>query len=800
MKVEGIGDSRSVRAPIFCLAGDGGYIPSMPSIAIQKRPRTEEECVAAYTKFRRKTARGKVLKVLRETYHRDDIPCGSVACATCDASVYEAECAGTSMPMRHPVLDKQGTANNYGGKPHYVVIDTNVVLHQMDVLENPAFTNVVVLQTVLDEVRNRSLPLYNRLRALISDPDRKFWQFYNDFHRGASVVRDAHESPNDRNDRAIREGAAWYIEHLREARSGLGVVLVSDDVENVHKARKQGLTACSVREYIGGFANAAQLQELLSAREGAPEANAELVRGAHVFDEYWDTAELEAGVRVGTLHRGFFNANAYNYLEGTVRTDALPKPILLQGREAMNRAVDGDVVYVALLPESEWKGATDAVLESDAAQRNDDAREDDDDDEEPDAPEVEPSHDDSKKQPTGRVVGIARRNWRSYVAHIDATSVNEGAIASLGPQTVFASPVDRKIPRIKIRTRQVGELLGQKILVTIDAWRATSRYPEGHFVRALGAAESKEAEQESLLLEYDVPYRPFSKAVLACLPREGDHWVVPAHSDDSPAWRNREDLRAEQICSIDPPGCQDIDDALHAKPLPNGNIEVGVHIADVSYFVRPDTPMDAEAASRGTTVYLVDKRIDMLPHLLGTNLCSLRPFVERLAFSALWEMTPDANVVSVRFTKSVIASKAAFTYEDAQKRKDDATLDDPITTSIRLLNKLAIQLKQRRMAAGALNLASPEVRIQMDSSESSGPIDVEQKQLFETNSLVEEFMLLANTSCAQRIYEAYPTTAVLRRHAPPPEDNFETLKDILKKRRGMELDTSSSGALAAANC
>ena len=101
------------------------------------------------------------------------------------------------------------------------------------------------------------------------------------------------------------------------------------------------------------------------------------------------------------------------------------------------------------------------------------------------------------------------------------------------------------------------------------------------------------------------------------------------------------------------------------------------------------------------------------------------------------------------------------------------------------------------MAAGALNLASPEVRIQMDSSESSGPIDVEQKQLFETNSLVEEFMLLANTSCAQRIYEAYPTTAVLRRHAPPPEDNFETLKDILKKRRGMELDTSSSGALAA---
>ena len=256
-------------------------------------------------------------------------------------------------------------------------------------------------------------------------------------------------------------------------------------------------------------------------------------------------------------------------------------------------------------------------------------------------------------------------------------------------------------------------------------------------------------------------------------------------------------MRAENICSIDPPGCQDIDDALHAKRLPNGNIEAGVHIADVSFFVRPDTPMDAEAASRGTTVYLVDRRIDMLPHLLGTNLCSLRPFVERLAFSTVWELTPSAEVVNVRFFKSVIASKAAFTYEEAQNRKDDPSLNDAITESIRLLNDMAIKLRRGRMEAGALNLASPEVRIHLDSAESSAPIDVEQKEMRETNSLVEEFMLLANTSVARRIYEAYPTTGVLRRHAPPPADNFETLQDILKKRRGMDLDVSSSGALAA---
>lgn len=761
-------------------------------IRVQKRASTADEVAASTFKFHRKTARGKVRAVVRETYQRDDVPCGCIACEACASFVEH----GTPPP----ILDQHGTQNTYTRKKHYVVVDTNVILHQMDVLESPVFTNVIIMQTVANEVRNHSMPLYNRLRTLLMDPDRRFWLFYNDFHQDTNVVRFADESPNDRNDRAIRQAAAYYTAHLRtHALPGHAdtTVIVSEDVENVHKARVEGLEACSVREYITGFQNAEQLSDLLSART-VDENRAP--RGSRVFDEYWPTTQLEAGYKAGTLHKGFFNANAYNFLEGAVRSEALSKPILLQGREAMNRAVDGDVVYVALLPQSEWKGASDAVLEAESAQRNDDARDSDNEDEDVGL-EAQPETSGGDTQPTGRVVGIARRNWRSYVAHIDASSVNERALATLGPQTLFASPVDRKIPRIKIRTRQAQALLGCKILVTMDEWKSTSRYPEGHFVRSLGAIESKEAEQESLLLEFDVPYRPFSKSILACLPSEGDHWTVPPKGEQDARsltiWRDRVDMRAENICSIDPPGCQDIDDALHAKRLPNGNIEAGVHIADVSFFVRPDTPMDAEAASRGTTVYLVDRRIDMLPHLLGTNLCSLRPFVERLAFSTVWELTPSAEVVNVRFFKSVIASKAAFTYEEAQNRKDDPSLNDAITESIRLLNDMAIKLRRGRMEAGALNLASPEVRIHLDSAESSAPIDVEQKEMRETNSLVEEFMLLANTSVARRIYEAYPTTGVLRRHAPPPADNFETLQDILKKRRGMDLDVSSSGALAA---
>lgn len=258
-----------------------------------------------------------------------------------------------------------------------------------------------------------------------------------------------------------------------------------------------------------------------------------------------------------------------------------------------------------------------------------------------------------------------------YVCHIDRSSLSEAALTSLSQQTVFATPLSRALPRIRLRTRQAPALIDQKILVSIDNWTVNSRYPDGHFVRALGKVESKEAEQESLLLEYEVPYRPFGKAILNCLPKEGDSWKVPPKSDDSFEWRDREDLRDLVVCSIDPPGCQDIDDALHARKLPNGNIEAGVHIADVGHFVLSDNAMDSEAAGRGTTVYLVDKRIDMLPELLGTNLCSLRPFVERLAFSVVWELTPGGDIVDVRYTKSVIASTEAFTYAAAQQRKDD---------------------------------------------------------------------------------------------------------------------------------
>ncbi|KAF7306440.1 Exosome complex exonuclease dis3 [Mycena indigotica] len=780
----------------------------MVEITIRKRPRTES--VVTQRKFYKKTARGKVIKVLRERYLRDDIGCGIQGCGDCENSTSD------------PLPFTGDTQHNAYPDGHYILPDTNVFLHQMDLMESSLFRPpIVLLQTVMEEVRHRSIPLYNRLKALIRMDEKRIWVFYNEFRSETAIIAEEDESPNDRNDRGIRRAAQWYNEHIKLNRNVVRgqakpklpvVVLMTEDAANRNKADESGIPVTSIRNYISMFPEntAAQLLDSLStAEETTLEPKLSGDGRQALYPEYYPESTLQAGLTTGNLYKGHFNASSYNYLQGTVSVHDLPKPVLLIGRENINRAVHGDQVVIEIFDEDKWGVEGDEVVDQEATLKNDDAADSDEEEEndeiirkEAHAARVgEAAASKKQAQPTGRVVGIVKRNWRPIVCHVDATALPSASVPgsnsakSLSIQTLLAHPTSTLLPRIRIRTRQGPSLVNKKILVAIDAWHTTSRYPDGHFVRVLGDIGGEDAEREGLMLEFGISYGAFGSAILGCLPPEGDQWIVAPKSDDG-MWKGREDLRDLTICSIDPPNCQDIDDALHARPLPNGNIEAGVHIADVSNFVHADTPMDTEAAARGTTVYLVDKRIDMLPALLGTNLCSLRPNVERLAFSAIWELTPEAKIVNVRFTKSVIRSKAAFTYEEAQIRKDDPTLQDPLTTAIRLLNTLAQKLKAARMAAGALNLASPEVKIHLDSAESSDPIDVEQKELRETNSLVEEFMLLANISVARKIFEAFPATAVLRRHLPPPQTNFDKLKDILKKRKGMSLDVSSSGALA----
>uniref|UniRef100_A0A3B4XTT5 Exosome complex exonuclease RRP44 n=1 Tax=Seriola lalandi dorsalis TaxID=1841481 RepID=A0A3B4XTT5_SERLL len=718
--------------------------------------------------FVKKTRSGGVMKIVREHYLRDDIWCGSEVCTVCK--------------QESTVLQKDACIeSNLCSYPHYLIPDTNVVLHQIDILEDPVIRNVIILQTVLQEVRHRSAPVYKRLKDIIHEKEKHFYTFTNEHHRETFIEREPGETANDRNDRAIRMAAKWYSQHLKTFESntdGLKVVLLTNDQGNKQKAQDSGLLVYKCEEYIKSLIANPELVDRLALSD---DDKNEITTSKVLFPEHLPLSRIQAGIKSGSFLQGTFRASRDNYLEATVFVQGEGEEsteVLIQGLQNLNRAVYQDVVAVQLLPRDQWVAPSSVVLQDEGKAKDDNAEEEEEE----------------KAVSWGLTLRTIRlvlslltvkiyKHWRCTVCVV---LLKKHDFFFCSTRHLF-TPADRRIPRIRIETRQAATLAGQRIMVAIDGWPKDSRYPNGHFVRSLGSAGEKGTEEEVLLLEHDVPHQAFSQAVLSFLPKMP--WAITPED-----MVKREDLRHLTVCSVDPPGCTDIDDALHCRELENGNLEVGVHIADVSHFIRPGNALDKEAASRGTTVYLCGKRIDMVPELLSSNLCSLRSNVERLAFSCIWEMNHKAEILKTRFTKSVINSKASLTYAEAQMRIDDTTKNDDIIKSLRGLNKLAKILKRQRIEKGALTLSSLEVRFHMDS-ETHDPIDLQTKELMETNSMVEEFMLLANISVAQKIYDEFSECALLRKHPAPPPSNYDILLKAAKSK-DVEIHTDSAKALA----
>ncbi|CAK0841724.1 unnamed protein product, partial [Prorocentrum cordatum] len=346
-------------------------------------------------------------------------------------------------------------------------------------------------------------------------------------------------------------------------------------------------------------------------------------------------------------------------------------------------------------------------------------------------------------------------------------------------------PSDRRYPYCYVSPPEELIALGEEIqrtrvVVALSIWDANSETPRARWIRTLGRAGDLEAETQSILLENSICDDPFTDEVLACLPPE----------DFSPSQEDlvgRQDFRGLAVCSIDPPGCQDIDDALSCEQLDNGNYRVGVHIADVTHFMKPNTPLDAEAARRCTSVYLVDRRIDMLPRLLTTQLCSLRDDGDRLTFSALVELTPDAKIVGRRFCKGIIRSRASLSYQEAQARIDSDPSEDSseLTVAIRNLYELSKKLRAERMSQGALELASTEMKFEFES-DASTPTNMFKYEHYATNELIEEFMLLANRAAAIQITQYFGNFGVLRRHDPPKMDFMDELAETLSAGFGVK--------------
>ena len=307
----------------------------------------------------------------------------------------------------------------------------------------------------------------------------------------------------------------------------------------------------------------------------------------------------------------------------------------------------------------------------------------------------------------------------------------------------FVEPDDRRIlQEVYVPSQDFGGAQdGEKVVVSIDRFDSRKASPEGRILRVIGAADDPNVRVLSLAMSMDVK-ADFPKAV----EEEADE--IPVDIPQSEIQR-RLDLREKPIFTIDPADAKDFDDAIHVEELASGNLEVGVHIADVSHYVRPDSTIDEEALERGTSVYLVDRTIPMLPEKLSNKVCSLRPKEDKLAYSVLMEVSPQGEVVDYAIRETVIHSKRRLTYDRAQDYIDGGYPDDPVASEVVRANRLAKTLTQKRLREGAIDFGSDEVQVLLD--EDGHPEDIVRKERLEANRLIEELMLLANRTVASHI-------------------------------------------------
>ena len=333
---------------------------------------------------------------------------------------------------------------------------------------------------------------------------------------------------------------------------------------------------------------------------------------------------------------------------------------------------------------------------------------------------------------------------------------------------------------------------GMKVAVLVTDWPRRSLEPVGKIVDVLGIPGENDTEMHAILAEYQLPYR-FEPDV-----EKAADGISDAITEKDLA--GRRDFRGITTFTIDPADAKDFDDALSFRKLENGNVEVGIHIADVTHYVKPGSAVDKEAFARGTSVYLVDRTIPMLPEKLSNKLCSLRPHEDKLTFSAVFEMNAKAKLISQWFGRTVICSDQRFDYEQAQSIIE--TREGPLSAEILELHALASLLRKQRFDKGAISFERPEMKILVD--ESGKPLDVVRKESKESNWLIEEFMLLANRCVAEYVTKkckARNPTFVYRIHENPDPEKLDSLRSFAKNFGHKLGDTSdpkqAAGALNA---
>lgn len=381
------------------------------------------------------------------------------------------------------------------------------------------------------------------------------------------------------------------------------------------------------------------------------------------------------------------------------------------------------------------------------------------------------------RRPEGEVVEILERKRGTFVGIVRRMDT----YAFLEP-TGKQLPYDIFLPAENLHRAESGS----KVVVRIKDWPENQKNPVGEVIEVLGKAGDNDTEMNAIMAEYELPVK-FPAAVLKAAEK------IPMEIPEEEI-RKRRDCRDIVTFTIDPKDAKDFDDALSFRELRSGVYEVGVHIADVSHYVKEGTTLDKEAYARATSVYLVDRTIPMLPERLSNGVCSLRPDEEKLCFSAIFRLNEQAQVLDQWFGRTVIRSNRRFTYEEAQEIIEGA--DGDYKEEILLLNRLAQKLRTSRFNAGALDFDREEVKFNLD--EQGRPIGVYFKHSQEANKLIEEFMLLANKKVAERIGKPKAgkkaKTFVYRVHENPLPEKLADFNRVLS-RFGYGVKTGSRRAL-----
>ena len=714
---------------------------------------------------------------------------------------------------------------------HVLIPDVAFARDYVEFIEVPD-VEALLLGTVLEALQEgaRSRREYARLRACAARPTRQIGVFHNQHFVETNIEAGGGQSHEQHLIASFAAAAAWISQH--PSLEGRSCVIVSD-VDAVRDAALQagfvGTAQRSQDYFATHWADSAPVQTLVESVALALEARAAEERAALAqgggkqsrHRRWWDEDEIDAAVLAGTLERGSLQVDDHRPEEAWIRVsndstrpDAVD--LFLPTRAHRGRSVHGDIVAVEPLGKEEWATPSFNLARRDATEEGQDES------------RGNAQRSASSLCPTGRVVGVMERTERCYVATIedDVSLLREGTTAA-----VLAIPMDIRIPKLRIRTRKATAMDGCRLVCAIDDWTVDSTYPAAHVVRVLGPIGDVDVESEAIMVEcnlagshslpYDAPsLKPFWDHVPRPVGGSGSFKFEFGPEDTD----GRRDLRDQLIMSIDPPGCVDIDDALSLRKLPNGRMELGVHIADVTHYVPEHSNLDREAFARSTTCYLVDRRLDMLPALLSTNLCSLRGGEDRCAVSAIWELeqTEDGWVaVDTWFGRTLIRSAWEGSYQVAQAiidgEKDSAYAAEArrvfgnklegVREQLRQMLAISMDLRAQRKARGALELHSSEVDFDLVRPAGSGNDGDSKKQKVEAKSvmphatlpvmdMVAEYMIFANSSVARQIFNAFPAEAALRRHPLPRTERFDELV-ATAALQGIDLDPSSNAALAA---